>query len=214
MELGIDGVLQIKNPKHTFTELNAWIDKFAKDNHTTNLKNLESILVSNAMELKKTKHLTQAELDQLFSKLKNVELRNYVQDKGAYVHQDRLQELYQNQGDWDCSRLLLMLKELESSFKSNNYIATIALLRAILDHVAPIFSHNTFNEVVNKYSSKSLSKFFKNLNESSRQIADHYLHMPIRDTEALPNELQVNFARELDMLLMEIIRINKANKKL
>jgi len=47
------------------------------------------------------------------------------------------------------------------------------------------------------------------LNVSMRSIADNYLHMPIRKNEILPNENQIDFSRELDFLLAEIIRTNK-----
>jgi len=47
------------------------------------------------------------------------------------------------------------------------------------------------------------------LDKSSRKIADAFLHTHIRNKEVLPNKTQVNFSRDLDVLLGEIVRILK-----
>ncbi len=47
-----------------------------------------------------------------------------------------------------------------------------------------------------------------NLENSSRKIADSYLHTRIRNKESLPNRTQVNFSNDMDVLLSEIIRIS------
>jgi hypothetical protein len=49
----------------------------------------------------------------------------------------------------------------------------------------------------------------KNLNASSRKIADQYLHTHIRNKEVLPNEQQIDFLNDLDVLLSEIYRVLK-----
>ena len=49
----------------------------------------------------------------------------------------------------------------------------------------------------------------QNLNVTIRGIADMYLHQQIRKTEVLPNETQVDFRKELDVLLGECLRILK-----
>lgn len=46
------------------------------------------------------------------------------------------------------------------------------------------------------------------LENSSRKIADSYLHTKIRKKESLPNKTQVNFSNDIDVLLAEIIRIS------
>jgi hypothetical protein len=47
------------------------------------------------------------------------------------------------------------------------------------------------------------------LDTAAKKIADGLLHTQIRKSETLPNAQQVNFAAPLDLLLSEIIRINK-----
>jgi hypothetical protein len=81
------------------------------------------------------------------------------------------------------------------------------LVRAILDHVPPIFGFKTFVEVVNNYGGKSLKKSLQNLQNSSRNFSDSYLHETVKQKESLPNETQIDFRNDLDVLLSEIVRI-------
>jgi hypothetical protein len=83
--------------------------------------------------------------------------------------------------------------------------------RSLLNHVPPIFGFTSFNEVENNYAGagKSFKNSIKDLNNTLRNIADRYLHNPIRNKESLPNENQVNFSQNLDVLLEEIYRILK-----
>ena len=84
------------------------------------------------------------------------------------------------------------------------------LVRAIIDHVPPIFNCKNFSEVGNNYAgSKSFKDAMIHLDKSSRKIADQYLHGQIRSSEVLPNATQVNFSTDLDFLLGEIVRILK-----
>jgi hypothetical protein len=79
-----------------------------------------------------------------------------------------------------------------------------------LDHVPPIFGCKSFAEVSNNYSGgKSFKESMKRLEDSSRKIADSYLHTQIRKSESLPNPTQVDFSNDLDVLLAEIARTNK-----
>ena len=102
-----------------------------------------------------------------------------------------------------------MLSELDSAFEAKNYISVILLVRAILDHISPIFDFDTFPELANNYKgAKSFKESMLNLENSSRKIADTYLHVKIRSKETLPNSTQINFSNDLDVLLAEIIRIS------
>lgn len=108
---------------------------------------------------------------------------------------------------------MCLCNEVNDNLSRGNYFATGALVRAIIDHIPPIFSCNNFNEVANNYKAKGTAKSFsdsmKNLNESMRKISDKLLHAQITNKEALPNDTQVDCKRDLDVLLEEIIRILK-----
>ncbi|MFH1385119.1 MAG: hypothetical protein ABIH47_09205 [Candidatus Omnitrophota bacterium] len=129
----------------------------------------------------------------------------------VYIDKTRIEELANiSITDYDLSRLIKMLNEINFCYQKECYLAVIMLLRAIIDHVPPLFSCATFTEVANNYKgSKSFKDSMKHLNNSSRTIADQYLHCQIRKKEALPNKTQINFSNDIDILLSEIIRILK-----
>ena len=82
------------------------------------------------------------------------------------------------------------------------------LVRAITDHIPPIFGEPNFQGVANNYADqKSFKKSMANLDRSLRNIADGALHGQIRRRESIPGSAQVSFGADLDVLLAEIIRI-------
>lgn len=111
--------------------------------------------------------------------------------------------------EYDLSKLIKMTKELNDNYSLGNYLSCGMLIRSILDHVPPIFKKKKFTEVVNNYGEKSFKDLIKPLEESSRKIADSYLHLPVRSRESLPTKIQIEFKANMDILLSEIIRILK-----
>ena len=114
---------------------------------------------------------------------------------------------------YDLSKLIKMCKELNDNYSLNNYLACGMLIRAILDHVPPIFDKKTFTKVANNYGTKSFKDIVLPLEDSARKISDSYLHNPIRKKELLPNKTQVSFQPNMDVLLSEIVRILSADSK-
>ncbi len=125
----------------------------------------------------------------------------------SYIDKKRFRVFKKKTEKFDFSRLLQILTELDHAFSVGNYISVILLTRAILDHIPPVFGLNTFTEVVNNYGTKSFKDSMSHLENSSRKIADSYLHTKIRKKESLPNKIQVNFSNDIDVLLAEIVRI-------
>jgi hypothetical protein len=126
-----------------------------------------------------------------------------------FVHPDRLESLRNLKVEsFDLSRLVKLCEELNDNFQRENFLSVAMIGRSILDHVPPIFGLKTFNEVANNYGGKSFKKASQHLNSTMRSIADSYLHETIRSKESLPNENQVNFSQDLDVLIGEIIRIS------
>jgi len=127
-----------------------------------------------------------------------------------YIDLERLNELQSiSSPKFDLTKLITLCKEININFANGCYLAITMLLRAILDHIPPIFGFRTFNEVANNYGGKSFKQSMQNLQNSSRNITDAYLHLLIRDKETLPNKTQVNFSNDLDVLLAEIVRVLK-----
>jgi hypothetical protein len=108
--------------------------------------------------------------------------------------------------DLDLGRLVRMCEELNSVFAAGNYLATSMLVRAIEDHVPPIFNAADFGAVVASMPGRSVKDSLDHLHRSLRKIADTWLHQQMRRREALPTETQVDFRQDLDVLLGEIVR--------
>ena len=129
-----------------------------------------------------------------------------------YVSVERILELKSLPKDqWDFSKLVQLCVELNevSGIGKANY-ATAMLVRAIVDHVPPIFGSGNFNQLAANYGgSSSFKKSMQHLNGSMRNIADGMLHEQIRRKESLPSPQQVDFRQDLDRLLGEIVRISK-----
>lgn len=127
-----------------------------------------------------------------------------------YVNPDRIADLKSLKNtSFDISKLILFCEELNIAFQYKLYLSTAMLVRAITDHVPPIFIKSTFTEVANNFGSRSFKDSMKNLDNSSRKISDSHLHTHIRKKEVLPNSNQVDFTNDLDVLLAEIYRISK-----
>jgi len=129
---------------------------------------------------------------------------------GFYVENSTILQLAEIESeDFDLSRLIKLCKELNDNYSLENYLTCGMILRSILDHIPPIFGKKNFVEVSSNYGSKSFKDIVKPLEESSKKIADSYLHTQIRKKEILPTKTQVSFQPNLDFLLREIIRILK-----
>jgi|GEM_PF-1435780 hypothetical protein len=129
---------------------------------------------------------------------------------GVYVDTNRIEELKNlKSNQFDLSRLVKLCEELNKCCREECHHSIIMLLRAIIDHVPPIFNRcKNFKEVANNYSgSNSFKKSMQNLENSSRNIADQFLHCQIRSKEVLPTVKQTDFSNDLDLLLAEIVRI-------
>ncbi|MDR0683459.1 MAG: hypothetical protein LBG15_16710 [Dysgonamonadaceae bacterium] len=132
-----------------------------------------------------------------------------AEDGDLFVDKERIEELSQiDESDFDYTKLIQFLKELNDAYSNDNYHSIVMLIRTIIDHVPPIFGKKNFADVCGSYGTRSFQESMKHLN-SGRKIADSYLHTSIRNQEALPTKIQVDFRQDLDVLLQEIVRLNK-----
>jgi hypothetical protein len=127
----------------------------------------------------------------------------------AFVAESRLSELRAiTGGRFDMQRLIALAEELNNCWGRGDVHAVAMLTRAIIDHVPPVFNAKNFDEVANNYAgSKSFKDSMQHLANSAKKIADGHLHTQIRRKEVLPTSTQVDFSRDLDVLLAEIVRI-------
>lgn len=127
----------------------------------------------------------------------------------TFVSPSRLAEIRSLTGaEWDVRRLVRMLEELNFAYANRSHMSVAMLVRAVSDHVPPVFNCKNFGEVANNYAGgKSFRGSMQHLHGSLKNIADAHLHVQIRKSEALPNEAQVDFRADLDVLLAEFVRV-------
>ncbi len=129
---------------------------------------------------------------------------------GFYVESSTILQLSEIKSEnFDLTRLIKLCKELNDNYSLGNYLSCGMILRSMLDHIPPIFKMKNFEEVSSNYGSKSFKDVIRPLQESTKKIADSYLHTQIRKKEILPTKTQISFQPNLDFLLQEIIRLIK-----
>ena len=131
-----------------------------------------------------------------------------------YISHDRLSGFLKIQSaSFDLARASALLHEMNESARAGNLHSLALLLRALIDHTAPVFGVRTFKEFINNTSlPKSLKKNFELLDNTLRNIADLFLHDHISGRVLLPTELQVDFRQSLDQYLGHLIgQLKKAS---
>jgi hypothetical protein len=83
---------------------------------------------------------------------------------------------------WDCSKLRQLVAELNDNVARDNGLAAHALLRALLDHIPPLFGYPNFTQVVNNHSWTQAGKRYMKRLEEFRNQADDALHTQIKIT--------------------------------
>lgn len=85
-----------------------------------------------------------------------------------YVTEERIAELSEIEStNFDTSKLIRLLRELNSAYNNDCYLSVGILMRAAIDHVPPIFGCNSFPEVANNYKgTKSFKGAMQRLNDS------------------------------------------------
>ena len=123
--------------------------------------------------------------------------KSYVESRIIGLIEER------RRGRWDCTKLLGLLRELDDNYRRGNGYAAHALLRAVLDHVPPLFAQPSFSGVVNNHPwSRTDRRYVKQL-AFFRDQADDVLHRQISHSpdlltvEDMPSRAAVNnFLRE------------------
>jgi len=129
-----------------------------------------------------------------------------------FVNPSRIDELRKIKSKkFDLIKLVEMCEELNNISSVESSYSPTLLVRAIIDHIPPIFGYANFSQVANNYNggTSSFKKSMMTLNNSLRNIADNNIHSQVRDKEVLPNQTQTDFTPELDLLLSEVIRVLK-----
>jgi len=133
-----------------------------------------------------------------------------AQNRPAYVASVRIAELRASpRTRWDLGRLEQLCVELNVAHDGACHMATALLVRAILDHVPPIFGLASFDEVAQQYdgAGPGFKQKMHRLQHLSRKVVDWHLNRPIGSSEILPTQADVDFRSPLGELLGEVVRV-------
>ncbi len=116
---------------------------------------------------------------------------------------------------YDLTKVVRFCEEINSSFAAGNYLATIFLIRAFINHIPPIFSkeYTRFSQVISQVS-KSRGDLFKPLENIPRKLGDLHSHDLIRHKEILLTKekiepFRVSFGVLLEEIIVEMERLKK-----
>lgn len=111
----------------------------------------------------------------------------------------------------DLGKLIKMCEELNDNYERENYIACVLLLRAVMNHVPPVFGYQLFKEV-SAHAGRSVKAALELLEDNARVISDLHNHSLIRATEPLPTRSQIEpFRASFEILLHEIVARGEAS---
>lgn len=129
-----------------------------------------------------------------------------VASNAAFLNTDVLIKLKAIQGArLDLTKLAKMCEELNDAYARGNYISSALLLRAIINHVPPVFGFTTFSEVV-AHAGRSTKAILTRMNEEARPIADLHTHFLMRPKEHLPTKNQIEpYKAAFEVLIQEVL---------
>jgi len=117
---------------------------------------------------------------------------------------DRISSM--NPLQFNVSKLASFAQELNENYQRGNYLSCALLIRAIINHVPPIFGQGTFSQVV-AHSSRSVKAILRNLEEGARDIGDLHSHEIVDKFSGPPTKNQVDpYKPNIDILFREIER--------
>ncbi|MCW3848766.1 hypothetical protein OF829_16130 [Sphingomonas sp. LB-2] len=106
---------------------------------------------------------------------------------------------------FDFKKLIRFCEELDDAYRRGNYLSSVLLIRAIMNHVPPVFGQQTFGAVVSQ-AGRSVKPMLERLEHEARPIADLHTHFLIRQRESLPTKNQVEpYKGPFELLLQEVM---------
>jgi len=106
---------------------------------------------------------------------------------------------------FDYAKLIRFCEELNDAYRRGHYLTSALLIRAVMNHVPPIFGQTTFAAVV-AHATRSIKPMLERLEKEARPIADLHTHYLIRAKEPLPTRIQIEpYKGCFELLMNEIV---------
>jgi hypothetical protein len=168
-----------------------------------NIDTSSSAYIADAHELRRNLLVV---IDALRERAEDPTYASTAAANGAFLDKDVLLKLKAVENPrLDPRKLVKMCEELNDAYARANYISAVLLLRAIINHVPPIFGVETFSAVVAQ-SGRSVRNILSRLSEDARPIADLHTHVLIQPTEHLPTKNQIEpYKASFEVLINEIL---------
>lgn len=148
-----------------------------------------------------------------FGEFKREEKDINVPDKMVtfYVDASIIEEIRKLPTDkFDFKRLVKLLEELNDNYSNGNLYSVTFLLRAIIDHIPPVFNKQNFASLANQNAfGSSNKKLVSHLQDFSRNVSDREIHLPISINSIIITPSEVDFKASLSALLRELINSSK-----
>ncbi|MER5449536.1 hypothetical protein ABT065_28520 [Streptomyces sp. NPDC002764] len=132
-------------------------------------------------------------------------------ERNSYVYRGLLDDLEKasRTSTWKVHKLIALCRELNDNYAAGNPYACATLLRAVLDHIPPVFGHRDFKQVAaqHTFAVQRTDKAHAQKLVAFKDIADDALHRPISTTvpvlsmDDLPEPARVN------SILQEVVRL-------
>jgi len=107
---------------------------------------------------------------------------------------------------FNLSKLVRFAEELNENYDRGNYLSCALLIRAIINHVPPLFCCTTFGQVVAN-SAKSVKALLNHLEEGARDVGDLHTHYTVSRFSMPPTKNQLEpYKPPLEVLFNEIER--------
>lgn len=105
----------------------------------------------------------------------------------------------------DFRKLIGFCEEIDDAYRRGNHLSTILLIRAVMNHVPPVFGQTTFAAVVAQ-AGRSVKPMLERLEGEARPIADLHTHHLMRARESVPSRNQIEpYKGSFELLLQEVI---------
>jgi hypothetical protein len=125
----------------------------------------------------------------------------------SYVNQEIIEGFIKKRDGFNYKKLIKMLNEINSNHVAGHVYATSMLIRAVLDHIPPLFGCGSFDAVVSNYGwGKTDRDYMKSLLDFKSE-GDDALHRQISGHDDLLDTTSLPVAHRFNRLLQECLTI-------
>ncbi|WP_459752929.1 hypothetical protein [Streptomyces sennicomposti] len=132
-------------------------------------------------------------------------------ERAPYIDLDLLDDLDQaaQKTSWKVHKLIALCRELNDNYVAGNPYACAALIRAILDHIPPVFGHQDFKQVAAQhvFAVKRTDKAHAQRLAAFKDIADDVMHRPVSATVPVISMSDLPEPARLNAVLQELLSI-------